>query len=56
MLLTLQSHKIEFKTEPPEDHTDGKCRVQVQKETQDHGMIDDVCGEEAPKGYAGHCL
>ena len=49
----LQNNKVEFKTELPEG-SETKCKIQVQKETED-GMIDDSCDEESPKGYAGYC-
>ena len=50
----LKTSKVEFKTDPPADQTDSKCRVQVQKETNE-GMEDTICGEFSPKGFAGYC-
>ena len=52
-LLFFQNNKVVFKTELPEG-SETKCKIQVQKETDD-GMIDDSCDEESPKGYAGYC-
>ena len=53
-ILSFQNNKVEFKVDIPEGH-DSKCKVQVQKETSEGGMVDDACGEYSPKGYAGYC-
>ena len=53
----LKNAKIEFKTDLTVEevkNTEGKCQVQVQKETNE-GMEDTLCGEYAPKGMAGYC-
>ena len=53
----LKAAKVEFRVDPdPDRDPEGdRCRVMVQKETKEDGMVDDACGEEAPKGFGGFC-
>jgi len=50
----LKTNNVEYLTEAKDGVDSRRCRVQVQKETPD-GMVDGVCDEEAPKGFAGNC-
>ena len=45
---------MEYLTEAKDRDESRRCRVQVQKETPE-GMVDGVCDEVAPQGFAGNC-
>ncbi|CAB3230802.1 unnamed protein product [Arctia plantaginis] len=49
----LQMNNVKYETETAEGST-GRCPVQLQRETPT-GLIDGICGSEAPANYAGLC-
>ena len=49
-----QTNNVEYLTEAKDEAGSRRCRVQVQKETPD-GMVDGVCDEVSPNGFAGNC-
>ena len=49
-----QENNINFVTEPEGEEMPKRCHVQLQKETP-IGLIDDICGNDVEKGFAGLC-